>query len=800
MRNIKKAMISCFIVALFVAGSCATIGVGTQATELTEKVTTTFVEPTITEKDTFVELNLQGTNSWVFIGGNPMLPLRTETVTLPFGATITNIACEAHGIQTMTLSKKVMPAPRPVPLTDEIQVSSEPLMNKEIYDATQLYPDNWFSYDLGAGLDKNNNHKTFLGITTYPIRYNPGLDTISYAESIDVTYSYTVPDSTPFPATTEYKLVIIAPAKFSSSLQKLVDFKNSKGMITILKTTADIYKTYNGYDKPEKIKYFIKDAMETWNTSYVLLAGGLKSYIYGNPRENRNEGTRSWNVPVRYTNQGGAGDDPGFISDLYYADVYASNGSFCSWDGNGNHIYAEGSGDKIDRYPDVAVGRLPCRTTKEMNDVVDKIITYESGPSDPSWFNKIVGISGDGFLDQAAINMNWDTQGLANGEYTIYARSTNDENVTGPADIIHITIDKTKATNMTFNHDDNLITGLKYPFPPVAEIVSVSEGNILGNTPFSYVPTEGQAYCNGFTHWADMKYQGGVLRIGGKTYDPRPYGVNTSIHVWINNSGGTTVFDETKTGFQMYYEGEWTTGELLLHNRSGGPYYMPPAFNRTYLWTSNGKFDNQTDVIDALSQGAGFVFFSGHGSPNVWADHYPGIPGNRRLGGLTGLMVSNYGYPKNKIPLFPMGTLTNDYKNPIVVVGGCHNSMFNVSAITTLLDKGPLWSYHVPTPECWSERLVNIGKRGAIATLGNTALGLGVLGEWCTVGGYDNYITTEFFVQYGTNGYHVLGQTYAQTVTGYIDNFKGGWDKEHLKTVEEWVLLGDPSLMIGGYS
>jgi len=28
-----------------------------------------------------------------------------------------------------------------------------------------------------------------------------------------------------------------------------------------------------------------------------------------------------------------------------------------------------------------------------------------------------------------------------------------------------------------------------YPGPPIAEIVTVSEGNILGNTDFTYVPT-----------------------------------------------------------------------------------------------------------------------------------------------------------------------------------------------------------------------------------------------------------------------------------------------------------------------
>ena len=55
--------------------------------------------------------------------------------------------------------------------------------------------------------------------------------------------------------------------------------------------------------------------------------------------------------------------------------------------------------DKLDLYPDVALGRLPCRSTKEVKGVVDKIITYETS-ADPSWFNKMVLVSGDGFLDQ----------------------------------------------------------------------------------------------------------------------------------------------------------------------------------------------------------------------------------------------------------------------------------------------------------------------------------------------------------------------------------------------------------------
>jgi hypothetical protein len=226
---------------------------------------------------------------------------------------------------------------------------------------------------------------------------------------------------------------------------------------------------------------------------------------------------------------------------------------------------------------------------------------------------------------------------------------------------------------------------------------------------------------------------------------------------------------------------------------------MPSEFQKIFLWSSNGTWTGQTQVIDTISEGCGFVFFSGHGSPAVWSNHYPGIPGNRKNAEVKGLFVTNLG-----LPFFPMDKISNNYKNPIVVVGGCHNSMFNVSLIPTFLDRKNVHmthSYGNPTAECWSERFVRLSERGAIATMGNTGYGYGILGEYCTTGGVDNYITTEFFVQYGTDGHKILGEAYAGTLTEYISHFKGSgeWDAVHQKTVEQWVLLGDPSLLIGGY-
>jgi len=194
-----------------------------------------------------------------------------------------------------------------------------------------------------------------------------------------------------------YDMVIIAPSKFSGTLQKLIDHKNAHGINTTLKTTEDIYNEYTGVDKPEQIKYFIKDALETWNITYVLLVGGMKSYIFGTAQDDANQGSKSWNVPVRYSNLDD-GYESGYISDLYYADIYDSHGNFSNWDSNHNGIFGEWTMTKkdiIDLYPDVYVGRLACRNKLEVKIMVDKIIKYESTPADPSWFKKMVVVGGD---------------------------------------------------------------------------------------------------------------------------------------------------------------------------------------------------------------------------------------------------------------------------------------------------------------------------------------------------------------------------------------------------------------------
>jgi hypothetical protein len=700
--------------------------------------------------------------------------------------------------------------------------------NQDVYLCNSFYPLKWYNFKVGCGLNDNFQHVTYVVIDLYPARYNPVVDKLIVADSAEIKVSYCPSEKNIFSTDDEYNMVIIAPKVFKSALDELVNHKNAFGVKTYIKTIEDIYNEYpNGVDKPEDIKLFIKDAIEKNNIKYVLLVGGLKSMIWNNPRENTNYGVKYWYVPVRYNNfydnplhplSYAKLHDPGVLCDLYYADVYREGGQFDDWDPNNDGIIAAWGREAeniendtgIDYYPDVALGRLACTSVSEVRDVVNKIINYEKSKADPSWFKKMIVISGDGFMDQDDLDIKWDTNDLPNGDYTIYGQSSNPIGDTGPIDIINITIDHSKATKLTFNHNDNLRIN-SYPGKPIAEIVSVSEGDILGYNDSTYEPTEKQAYGNSANGWANINYTDGILHIRGKTYDPRPYGNVTNICVIVKNEVGEIIFEDWRNNSEMYYEGEWVTGEKTLLGGGGALYYMPNDFEKEIVWASNGKFTGQESVKLALSQGCGFAFLSGHGSPNVWADHYPGIPGSRTYGSITGLKVTELKLIPNffKFPLFPMKKITNDNKFPIMLIGGCHNSQFNASMIPGFFDvynKRSTWCSGAAVPECFSWYLIKMPQTGAIATIGNSGLGYGVPGKSCLVDGLDGGICIQFFKEYGIeynnsyNGEVVLGNVYKNVLTSYLDSFDVQNSLDHAKSLTQWVLLGDPSLMIGGYS
>jgi hypothetical protein len=407
MGNNMKKFISVMIVGILVlsglgAAAFAT-NVSIKPTMILKNESTSVLfssQPTQLEKDGFVELTMSGATTQLLQANKPLLPIYVKTYQVPFGSTNIQVICNPKDIGTMTLTKEVIPA-RIAPLS-KISERTAYVKDSSVYGSAAFYPGTWFSYDLGAGRNENDQQVTFVKVVCYPVQYSPLNNEVTYAGGFDINVNYDVPTTQPKTLDTSYDMVVIAPAAFESALQPLIDFKNGKGMATTFKSMEAILSEYTGFDQPEQVKYFIKYAYDTWDITYVLLVGGLKSHIYAKDKDSHSAGWKAWWVPVRYVSMPQE-DDEGCLSDLYYGCLYNATGAFDSWDSTGDGIYANwgwigAKKDKFDMHPEVYVSRLPCTTVSEVKVVVKKILTYEgTGPAAKPWYKNFVGVGGKTF-------------------------------------------------------------------------------------------------------------------------------------------------------------------------------------------------------------------------------------------------------------------------------------------------------------------------------------------------------------------------------------------------------------------
>ena len=340
----------------------------------TWKQTIRFSEPKFIEKNNFLLIEIDDIDSYTQVSGQPMIPYKTLVKTFPFGTKINQITCTYSEIKTIFINKPIKIA------SDLSWYSSKNKPSDTLIFTPDKNSDPWYSYHLGGGIDKTE-HVTFLSIHVYPINYNQKEGIIDYVDEITITVYYEQKNIQPIHQD-DYSLVIITPSEFQSIFEKLVSHKTSNDIKTKLVTLDDIYNnvyfSVEGYDDAEKIKYFIKESFEQWGSENFLLVGSVDK------------------LPMRKAWFG----NQELLTDMYYADLFFYNGTFCNWDSNGNHIYGEyyhdDNKDSLDLYPDVYLGRLACSSSLEARVVVNKIIKYESISHD-EWWNKIVLLGGDTF-------------------------------------------------------------------------------------------------------------------------------------------------------------------------------------------------------------------------------------------------------------------------------------------------------------------------------------------------------------------------------------------------------------------
>jgi hypothetical protein len=215
-------------------------------------------------------------------------------------------------------------------------------------------------------------------------------------------------------------------------------------------------------------------------------------------------------------------------------------------------------------------------------------------------------------------------------------------------------------------------------------------------------------------------------------------------------------------------------------------YLADADFVSEKLYTSTGTFSSNEDVIQAISNGCGFCEFQGHGNPALWGNFLP-----------DALTESDFVYG---FSIIDIRHFTNGEKLPVMLIDGCHNGQFEVTAQQIFDNNGMNYvrsGLLEWVPSDTSSWMLLQGGGGAIGVISTTALGYGYINEYITMG-LGGWIMPRFAYEYA-QGKTYLGEMWGQGITDYINSFDVLHDAIDRKNIEERALFGDPSLKIGGY-
>lgn len=394
--RIKKTIVIklIFITILFVSATFSQAMITTDQSNQNEiislKEQIIVEQPIISDTDSKTTITIPSVETYLSSPGKPKIPIIKKTYTFPKNTNIHQIICNPTESQIFHITKPIQKTPAFQSISGNNMLTNQ--INPTFF--SEYYPQNWFTTQTGAGINSNGNHVLYVTITLHPIRYKQSENVLNYVSEFNIEISHSTIESAAksFKADQNHELVIITPEYYKQTLSSFVTHKQQYNLHPLVKTTDEIYNEFQGRDEQEKIKYFIKHAIEIYNTKYVLLIGDITQ------------------LPIRQTDAypWESYHGSGILTDLYYSDIYDASFQFASWDTNENDIFGEVNYDsfppnpnniidQVDLYPDVHIGRIPCSNTDELTTVLTKIITYEEVTAYQNWFKKILFAGGDTF-------------------------------------------------------------------------------------------------------------------------------------------------------------------------------------------------------------------------------------------------------------------------------------------------------------------------------------------------------------------------------------------------------------------
>jgi len=201
-------------------------------------------------------------------------------------------------------------------------------------------------------------------------------------------------------------------------------------------------------------------------------------------------------------------------------------------------------------------------------------------------------------------------------------------------------------------------------------------------------------------------------------------------------------------------------------------------FNPSYIiWTSKNNYNRKT-ISEAINAGAGFLDYSGHGYEHGMGTYAP-----------HGIFLKSYFIPY-------IEDLINGYKLPIMFFDACLTAKldfilqdlldYKIFRSIDIIAKIINYDTSINVP-CYAWCFIKHEGGGSIASIGATRTAFGGIDSGA------GKMSIEFFSNYKNSD--TLGQMMTKAQNAYIIDVP-----EDEFTLEEFILLGDPSLKIGGYS
>ena len=171
-------------------------------------------------------------------------------------------------------------------------------------------------------------------------------------------------------------MLIVAPERFHEALKPYLAYRSKERPVELASIESILEKS-PGRDDPERLKRRLYADWKAKRLRYVLLVGDADI------------------LPVRYMVLDRvtppAFDYAFYPSDLYYADIADRRGEFDDWNAMKEDFHADYFGevrgeknksdpinyDRIDYRPELAVGRWPVDSVKEVKIIADKTMAYE---------------------------------------------------------------------------------------------------------------------------------------------------------------------------------------------------------------------------------------------------------------------------------------------------------------------------------------------------------------------------------------------------------------------------------------